>query len=140
MEEAKCLVELDEILKHLSNENLEKIPHEIREAIKVKKDEQYIWDYDSSKSLTSQNINRKTIAMLSYINMEYLLNEEERTLMKEIHKFNEIELEKKKKEKYIEKGMFESKYVEPQEEVALMEVKKDNWYKKIVNFITKIFT
>ena len=43
-------------------------------------------------------------------------------------------------EKYIEKDMFKSKYVEPQEEVALVEVKKDKWYKRIGNFFRKIFT
>lgn len=138
MEEAKCLVELDEILEHLSYEDLKKIPYEIRKAIKDKKDKQYIWHYDNSKSLSSQDINRKTIAMLSYINMEYLLNQEERALMKKIHKFNEIEMEKQKKEKYIDNNIFRNNYVEKQQEIMLMEINKDKWYKKIVNFIKRI--
>lgn len=139
MEETKCLVELDEILEHLSYEDLKKIPYEIRKAIKDKKDKQYIWHYDNSKSLSSQNINRRTIVMLSYINMEYLLSEEERALMEEIHKFNEIEMERDKKDKCIDKYMFKRNYVEkPQEEVMLMEIQRNKWYKKIVHFIRRI--
>ncbi len=34
MEYEKCLVQLDEILKYLSDENLQKIPNEIKEFIK----------------------------------------------------------------------------------------------------------
>ena len=139
MEETKCLVELDEILEHLSYEDLKKIPYEIRKAIKDKKDKQYIWHYDNSKSLSSQNINRRTIVMLSYINMEYLLSEEERALMEEIHKFNEIEMERDKKDKCIDKYMFKRNYLEkPREEVMLMEIQRNKWYKKIVHFIRRI--
>ena len=89
MEYEKCLVELDEIFKYLKDEEKRNIPYEIRKAIKEKKDKHYHWNYDESKTLNEQNINRKTIAMLSYLNMEYLLNEKQKKLMEEIHKFNE---------------------------------------------------
>ena len=85
----KCLVELDEILKHLSCEDLEKIPYDIRKSIEEEKDKSYIWIYDEHKKLSEQNISRKTIAMLSYLNMEYLLDNEQKILMKKIHDTNE---------------------------------------------------
>jgi len=85
----KCLVELDEILKHLSYEDLEKIPYDIRKSIEDEKDKSYIWIYDEYKKLSEQNISRKTVAMLSYLNMEYLLDKEQRNLMKKIHDTNE---------------------------------------------------
>ena len=85
MENEKCLVQLNETLKYLKEEDLNKIPLEIRKAINEEKDKQYKWDYDESKSLQEQNIDRKTIAMLSYLNMKYLLDEEQRKMMKEIH-------------------------------------------------------
>ena len=96
----KCLVELDEILQYLSEEDLNKIPYEIRNVIKEKKDKQYIWKYDKLKELKEQNIDRKTIIMLSYINMEYLLNTEEKEVMKKMHRYNEEKLEREKKQKY----------------------------------------
>ena len=96
MEYTKCLVELDEVLKYLNTEELEKIPYEIRNAIKEKKDKNYVWNYDESKDLSDQNLNRKTIAMLSYLNMEYLLNDEQRMLMEKLHRLNEEKLERLK--------------------------------------------
>ena len=100
MEYEKCLVELDEILKHLSNEDLKKIPYEIRKTISEKKDKNYNWKYNEYKKLNQQNMNRQTITMLSYINMEYLLNKEQKLLMDQIHRFNENEAEKEKFKKY----------------------------------------
>ena len=69
----KRLVEVDEVLNHLYIEDLEKIPEEIRNFIKENKDKNYVWQYDETKTLSKQGLNRDTIASLSYLNMEYLL-------------------------------------------------------------------
>ena len=50
----KRLVEVDEILNYLSNEDLLKIPEDVRQAIKDNKDKEYIWKYDISKELKEQ--------------------------------------------------------------------------------------
>lgn len=135
MEYKKCLVELDEILKYLSQEDLAKIPEEIRKAIKEKKDMQYNWEYDESKELKDQNINRKTIAMLSYLNMEYLLNKEQKRFLEELHMANENKNEKEKAKKYGINNIFNNNI---KEEVALQEVKEKKWYEKLLSFLKKI--
>ena len=119
MEYEKCLVELDEILKHVNAEELKKIPDEIRKAINEKKDKKYKWNYDESKELNEQNINRKTIAMLSYLNMEYLLNKEQKLIMEELHKLNEEKIEKEKSEKYHSENIFNKniKYADKKEKI-----------------------
>lgn len=139
MEYEKCLVELDEIFKYLKDEEKRNIPYEIRKAIKEKKDKHYHWNYDESKTLNEQKINRKTIAMLSYLNMEYLLNKKQKKLMEEVHKFNEKKIEKEKSEKYNPDSIFKNniKY-DKKEEVALAEVEERKWYEKIFSFIKKI--
>lgn len=139
MEYEKCLVELDEILKYLKEDERDKIPYEIRKAIKEKKDKQYNWNYDESKTLSGQNINRKTIAMLSYLNMEYLLNGEQKKLIEKLHELNEKKIEREKTEKYSIDNIFKNniKY-DKKEEVALVEVKEKKWYKKIFSFIKNI--
>ena len=38
MESSKCLVELEEVLNHLSKHDIEKIPKELREIINDQKD------------------------------------------------------------------------------------------------------
>ncbi len=133
MEYQKCLVELDEILEHLSEEYLRKIPNEIRQAIKYEKDKNYIWEYDETKDLTSQNLDRKTVAMLSYLNMEYLLNEEQKVYMEHLHNLNE-----KKSEKYNLDDLFKNK-TQKQDNFALIEVKENKWYDKIITFLKNIF-
>lgn len=135
MEYKKCLVELDEILKYLSQEDLAKIPEEIRKAIKEKKDMQYNWEYDESKELKDQNINRKTIAMLSYLNMEYLLNKEQKRFLEELHMANENKNEKEKAKKYGINNIFNNNV---KEETALQEIKEKKWYEKLLSFLKKI--
>lgn len=89
IEDTKCLVEIDEVLNHLEKEDLNKIPIEIRRAIKGKKDKNYNWKYDEFKELTKQKLNRKSIAILAYLNMEYLTTDEQREVLEKIHEFNE---------------------------------------------------
>ena len=90
-----CLAELDEVLNNLSKENLQKIPEEIRKGIKSKKNKEYIWKYEKNKTLKEQKLNRGTIVMLSYLNMEYLLNDEQKSLMENFHQLNEHDRTKK---------------------------------------------
>ena len=80
----KRLVEVDEVLEHLSEENLSKIPLEIRQAIKENKDKNYVWKYDETKELKYQGLSKDTIAILAYLNSEYLLNEEQKKIIEEI--------------------------------------------------------
>ena len=96
----KRLVEVDEILNYLSEEDLLKIPEEVRNTIKENKDKEYFWKYDETKPLKEQDVSRDTIIILSYLNMEYLLNEEQKQLMQKIHELNEKKLEEAKIEKY----------------------------------------
>ena len=141
MEYEKCLVQLDEVLDHLNEEELKKIPVEIRESIKQNKDNEYIWIYDDSKSLNEQNLDRKVIAMLSYLNMEYLLNEEQRKYIEELHKFNEKKIQEElSKENDIE-NIFKKRAIKEKEEneVLPIEIKQEKWYQKILIFFKSIF-
>lgn len=139
MEYKKCLVELDEILNHLREEDRKKIPYEIRNSIKKEKDEQYKWNYDETKSLREQNINRKTIAMLSYLNLEYLLSEEQKALLEEMHKFNEIKTEEEKEKKYNTKDLFKNKTTKKEEITSIVsEIKDKKCSNKVITFLKQI--
>ena len=144
MEYTKCLVQLDEVLNYLSTDNLEKIPDEIRNGIKEQKDKEYIWKYDESKSLKEQELARRTVAMLSYLNMEYLLNNEQREYMETIHKINEQKIQKENQIKYNQDNLFNNKKsIKNQEEirnesVAMVEY-KESFLKRMINKIKRIF-
>ena len=96
----KRFVEVDEILKKLPIEEFNKIPKNLIRIIRANKDLNYIWKYDNSKKITAQNLSIDTIAILSYINTEFILPYEKRMLMRKIHYFNEMKEELKKKKLY----------------------------------------
>ena len=145
----KRLVEVDEILNYLSEEDLLKIPEEVRNAIKENKDKEYFWKYDETKPLKEQDVSRDTIAFLSYLNMEYLLNEQQKEYMQQLHELNEKKLEEAKVEKYGVEDLFkrnkpqqeEIKETEQIQEQALVKYKESFLTKvisKIKNFFTKL--
>lgn len=137
MEQAKCFVELNEILKHLDDKYLDKIPVEVRNSISEGKDREYKWTYDESKKLSEQKINRKTIAMLSYLNMEYLLNDEQRELMKEIHYQNDKKINLCKQDNNIAKLDIKNEENITNDVVQAplpIEAEPPKWYKKISEF------
>ena len=144
MEYEKCLVQLDEVLNYLTETDIEKIPNDIREGIKEEKDKEYVWKYDMNKKLNEQDLDRKTIAMLSYLNMEYLLNEEQKELMNKVHNLNEQHAEEEKAKKY-NVNVFErntnniTKKVEIDKDKALIEYKEEKWYKRVFKFLRNFF-
>ena len=145
IEYAKRLVEVDEILNYLSYENLVKIPESIRKAIKENKDKEYVWKYDKSKTLLQQNLNRDTIAFLSYLNMEYLLSNEQKQVMEDMHELNEINAEREKQKRYNPDMIFKKDNKDTKENGVttnkedMVVYKKENIFTKLIDRIKKIF-
>lgn len=143
----KRLVEVDEVLNYLSEDDLEKIPKDIRQLIKDNKDKEYVWKYDKSKLLKNQNISRDTIVILSYLNMEYLLNPEQKKLIEGIHALNEKKQEEEKRKAYnpdnLFKGNASNENIEEQQETQVQSLVQYKEYfltkiiKKIKNFFRK---
>lgn len=140
----KRLVEVNEILNYLSEDDLMKIPENIRNTIKENMDKNYTWIYDYNKHLKDQNLNRDTIIILSYLNMEYLLNNEQKQLMKEIHRLNELKAEEIKRKKYDAENLFKTKETEQkdfkefEQGQALIEY-KESFFTKVISKIKNFF-
>lgn len=136
----KSLTEVNEILKYLSKEDYQKIPDDVISIIKENMDETYIWNYDTNKPLKEQNISREAVAVLSYLNMQYLLNQEQRNLMKKLHKLNDKKVEEEKLKKYNPDNIFKNNKHEnkSKENVTLVEINNQKWYEKVFTFFRKI--
>lgn len=140
----KRLVEVDEILNYLSEEDLLKIPEELRNTIKENKDKEYFWKYDETKPLKEQDVSRDTIAFLSYLNMEYLLNEKQKEFMQQLHELNEKKLEEAKVEKYSVEDLFKKNKPQQEEteeieqELSLVEY-KESFFTKVITKIKNFF-
>lgn len=137
----KRLVEVDEVLNYLSEENLNKIPEDIRNLIKENKDKNYTWKFDTTKDLKDQNLSKDTIIILSYLNMEYLLNDEQKKLMEKIYEFNEKKQETERKEKYKTEEIFKNNEVinqkinkEEMQEKSIVQY-KENIFKRIFRML-----
>lgn len=140
MEYEKCLVEVDEVLNHLSKEELNKIPEDVLKGIKKHKDKEYMWKYDESKRLEEQTFDRNTIVILSYINMEYLLSKEQKDLMEKLHELNEQNFANEIQEKYDSKDLFKNKTnINVENENAIAKLGNNKWYNKMFSFIKRIF-
>lgn len=142
----KSLTEVYEVLKHLSEIEFNKIPKEAIDIIIQNKDNEYNWQYDDSKDLINQNLSREAIAILSYINLEYLLSDEKRKLMEEIYEINQRKLEEKKKDLYKKDEIFKNREIvknegAPTKEKNVSLVKtKENIFTKFINKIKRLLT
>lgn len=134
----KRLVEVEYILRKLDDEYINKIPQEVWDYINKNKDKNYVFEYDNDKILSEQNLNIDTISILTYINMEYLLEEKERRELLELLKKDDMVAEQQKKEKYNPEDLFKNKKEEPKEPISLIEVNIEKWYKKLFSFFRKI--
>lgn len=142
----KRLVEVDEILSYLSEEDYDKIPEDIKNFIKENKDSEYEWKYDETKDLKDQDVDRDTIVILSYINSEYLLSAEQKELMEQIYELNEQKAKEELKERQSGikvEDLFKNKHEENKEKVneekkEIAEVKKETFFRKILNKIISI--
>ena len=144
----KRLTEVSEILKYLDEEDYNKIPKDFIELIENNKDKEYEWQYDETKSLKEQDVSRDTIVILSYINMEYLLNDEQKELMKKIYELNDEKRRQEEKtsdDKVGAEDLFENDIkqynIEKEEidETAPLVPKNNSFFKRLVNKLKKLF-
>ena len=135
----KRLVEVEYILKKLDDEYIKKIPQEIWDYIEENKDKDYIFDYDENKTLVEQNLSIDTISILTYINMEYLLGEEQKKEMIEFLRKDEMIAEQEKAKLYNPDDLFKNRKESKQQETSLIEVKIEKWYEKVFSFLKNMF-
>jgi len=135
-EENKRFVEVYEILKQMPTESVMKIPENIRNYIRDNRDEEYIWNYDKTKDFKEQDINEDTLVMLAYLNTEYMLDEKQKKLMKQIYKINQQKLEKEKGEKYNPDSLFKKSKNKEEKEIAEY---KEGLFVKIKRMFKNLF-
>ncbi len=97
---ATSLVEVEILLNQLEPKYKNKIPSSFWKYIQENKDKNYKFTINFNKPLEKQNLLPDTIAILTYINIEYLLNERQKNFFKQLLLEDEKIAESKKKEKY----------------------------------------
>lgn len=138
----KRLYEVNEILNYLPQEDYNKIPVDIIQFIQNNMEKDYYRSINKQKAFENQELNRDTIAILSYINTEYLLNQEQKDFMEQIHIQNEINMQNEIKDKYNVDELFKKKIKQTVNINENLEIitKDDNlkFWKKIIRKIKNV--
>lgn len=80
-----------------------------------------------------------TISILTYINIEYLLDEEQKKEMLNLLRKDEAIAEQEKARLYNSNDIFKNKKENTQQETSLIEVKIEKWYEKVFAFFKNMF-
>ena len=129
---ARACTEVLEILKDAPPEDMAKIPKELLEALEDKKDKDYKFETNSYMSFENEDISETARAMLMGIFREYIIKPQEDSQKQSV----KIEENIKNNTEEIEN---KNKAQEQEEQLALVEVKKERLYRKIINFFKRLF-
>ena len=146
----KALVELNEIIKHMSVELQNKIPKEVQEEFAKNIDKEYVFTYDENTSLEEQDIMPETQGLLSAIYNNYLCSEEEKKKWQEYDRFyNQKQQEQRQIEvkelfpKDVEENPKKQRIIENKENTISQElvvVKEKNIFLKMLDKIKSWFS
>lgn len=140
----QAFTEVNEILKIMPIELVNKIPIKFRELIEEEKDNIYLPDI--KEPIEKCNLKNETIIILGLIYRDFLCQIEERKKLqeKDARELQEVQrvIENEIKEKNNPDNIFKNsikKQTLNNEETCLMVVHKEKWYKKIFKLIKKVF-
>ena len=140
----KAYKQVIEILKYAPQEIVDKIPKKMIKTFKTNMDDKYDFKIDISKSFEEQDVLEETKAILANIFRDYWATPEQKERILEKEK-NDREIEENlKREKYNPDDLFKKKQkvIQQNEEIQSnfpVEIKKEKFCKKIINFMKKRF-
>lgn len=136
---ANAYSEVLEILKYLTQEDYEKIPKEKIEVFETNMNKDYAFNYNPDKTLPEQNVSETARTIIAILFRDYWATEEQRKRIIKVQQQERNRIESKKQEKYNTNELFKNNKKTKTQEVAMVEVKEQKWYKKVFDFFRKIF-
>ncbi len=144
----KAFKEVVEILKHVPEESVLKIPQDMRDMFEDEMDKEYNFEIKDNVEFEDLELLDETKAILSNIFRDYWATpyQKERILAKE--QYDRQKADEEKQKKYNKDDLFKKrnnatdnleKIEDSNNENLPIEVKKEKFYHKLINFIRKIF-
>ena len=143
----EAFTEVNEIIKMMPDELVNKIPSKFREMLEDERDKEY--NPNIQEPLEKCKLKNETIIILGLIYRDFLCLPEERKKLqeKDAKDLQEIQkaIEEEARQKYNPDDLFKNKkneklnYKEETEEKRMVIVQEEKWYKKIFNIIKGIF-
>lgn len=141
---ANAYTEVLEILKNISQEDYNKVPKEKINLFEQNANKEYIFDYDSTKTLEEQNVSKIARAIIAILFRDYWATDEQRDKIKAFQNNKRHQIEEENKQKY-DTDIFKNRTNianESQsgqaENMQLVEY-KENIFKRIIGFFKKKF-
>lgn len=142
----KAYAEVLLILSYMEQKYADMIPKKLLELFNEEKDQNYQPDINPKISLAEQNLQRKTLALLAMLNLNYWCKDEnEKKELLKMYAENDKKIEAEMRERYNPDNLFKTrKKVEQNDEAKeesteIIEYKEQNIFKKILNKIMKFF-
>ncbi|MBR2704449.1 MAG: hypothetical protein IKE91_03170 [Clostridia bacterium] len=142
---ARAYTEVLEILKHIPEDELERIPKSELQFYEDNCDKNYKYEYNQDLEVDKQAISKEANTVIVALYMNYFANEKQKGIIEKILKQNSIEEEKAKNEKYDVNKIFEKSQNEQSEPINSenlpVDISKnnDNFIKRIINKIKSLF-
>lgn len=146
----KAYKEIVEILKYVPEESVKKIPQEMRDMFEEEQLKTYDFQIDTSKTFEEQELLEETKAILANIFRDYWATPYQKERIEAKEKYDRQKSEEEKSKKYNPNDLFKKKNENSEkignEKTDLekttnlpIEVKKEKFYEKIIQFFKKIF-
>lgn len=141
--------EINEILKYLPKEEVEKIPSKLREFFKEVSRKDYVTNINPNMPLDKQQIKEKTKDIIALIYRNYWCSEEERKELDQKLIENDKKFEEELREKYNPDNIFknnvtttkkeESEVKEEKIEQSLVPQETGKWYQRFLDMVKRWF-
>lgn len=141
----KAFREVVEILKHVPEESVQKIPQDMRDMFEEEMDKNYKFEVKDNVEFEDLELLDETKAILANIFRDYWATpyQRERILAKEQYDRQKVDEEKQKK--YNSNDLFKRKNINDTKEIESSNnenlpviVKEEKFYYKLINFIRKL--
>lgn len=142
---ARAYTEVLEILKHIPEDELERIPKSELQFYEDNCDKNYKYEYNQELEVDKQAISKEANTVIVALYMNYFANENQKGIIEKILKQNSIEEEKIKNEKYdvnkiFEKNQNEQNVIGSGENLPVdISKNQDNFIKRIIKKIKSLF-
>lgn len=139
IEYANAYSEVLGILKFIAKEDYEKIPNSKIELFETNQNKEYIFEYNSNKTLEEQNVSKRAKAIIGLLFRDYWATDEQKEKILRKQNYDRQILEEQKKSMYDVKNIFKKKSYESEEVKEMVVYKEQRWYQKLFVKILKIF-
>ena len=146
---SKAYKEVIEILNFVPQESVDKIPKTMLDTFKANMDNNYDFKVDINKSFEEQNLLDETKAIFANIFRDYWATPYQKERIEAKEKYDRQKMEEEKRKQYNPNDIFKNKKINAEREEYIqneensnnlpVEMKKEKFFTKLINFIKKLF-